>query len=110
MNISEYIASRAKNKARQSPCKYKIAALGFNRRGELVSSATNSLRFSRKGGGVHAEVQVMRNAKQKGIKTILICRVNPNGLILPIEPCEHCAKLAEKLGIKIISVLEVGTL
>ena len=107
MTISEYISDRAVNKALQSPCEQKISALGFNKRGELVSTASNTLRFPRKGGGIHAEVAIMRDAKKKGITTILICRVNPSRGLLPIEPCEHCAKLAKKLNIRIISIMEI---
>jgi pyrimidine deaminase RibD-like protein len=104
MTISENITNRAINKALQSQCAFKISALGFNKRGELVSVATNVSRFSRKGGGIHAEVVIMRQAKRKGIATILICRVNPSGDMLPIEPCENCSKLAKKLGIRIFSI------
>jgi deoxycytidylate deaminase len=107
LTISEFIVDRAINKALQSPCEQRISALGFNRRGELVSTASNTLRFSRKGGGIHAEATIMREAKRKGITTILICRTNASRGLLPIEPCEHCAKLAKKLGIKIVSILEL---
>jgi hypothetical protein len=103
MTMTE-IMQKAAKKAMQSQCRFKISALGFNRKGELVASATNSFRFCRKGGGLHAEAQVMKQAKRKGICTVLICRVNPNGLLLPIEPCENCMRLAEKLGIKIVSI------
>jgi cytidine deaminase len=102
------LVKRAIKKACQSQCKFKISALGFNRKGELVSSAFNISRALRKGGGFHAEQLVMMEAHKKGIKTILICRVNPNGILLPIEPCMKCRKMAEKLGIKIISVTTEG--
>ncbi len=103
--ISLKIKQKAINKALQSCCTFRISALGFNKRGELVFSATNISRFDRKGGSVHAEMQVMKQAKRKGIYTIIICRTNNNGDLLPIEPCENCKKIADKLGIKIISIM-----
>lgn len=104
MTFDENIVEKATHKALQSPCKFKISALGFNRKGELVMSVTNSFRFPRKGGGIHAEARIMEQAKRKGIKTILICRVGLGGELLPIEPCEHCSKIAEKLNIRIVSL------
>jgi hypothetical protein len=38
------------------------------------------------------------------IKTILISRVGHSGILRPISPCKTCQKVADKLGIKIISV------
>jgi cytidine deaminase len=107
--MDRIIIQRAIKKANQSQCRFKISALGFNRKGELVYSAFNVSRdILRHGGGLHAEQKVMMEAKKKGIVIILICRVNPNGILLPIEPCTKCKKMSEKLGIKIISVNTEG--
>jgi hypothetical protein len=99
------ILNRAKKKALQSICKFQIAALGFNKRGECVIIKTNRPRFGGRGGGLHAEILVMNEAKKYGIVRILICRVGKGGEVRPIEPCDNCAKIAAKLGIKINSVL-----
>ena len=40
----------------------------------------------------------------KKINTILIMRIGHGGDILKIEQCEKCKKIADKLGVKIISV------
>jgi hypothetical protein len=101
-STSSAILKIAKNKAEQSICRYKISALGFNNKGELVASTVNSPRFCRKGGGVHAELRLMK--EHKGLKTILICRVGGSGDLLPIDPCVVCAKKAFELGIKIITI------
>lgn len=106
MRITEIIKSRLKKKAQETPCRFKISAFGFNYKGELVAKATNQSRFIRHGGGLHAEAKIMQSAKRKGIKTIIICRIGRQGNLLPIEPCDNCKKLAEKLNIKIISVTE----
>lgn len=92
-------------KAQQSICHFKVSAIGINSKGEIVAKSINRPRFTHKGGGIHAEMALMRVAKRKGIKTIFICRVsNCNGELLPIDPCERCAATAKKLGIKIESI------
>jgi len=98
------ITEIAVKKAKQSRCKYQISALGFNRNGDCVAKATNLSRFMKRGGGVHAEMRVMAQARSKGIVSILLCRVGINGGIKPIDPCETCAKKASELGLKITSV------
>lgn len=95
----------AKKKALQSICRYKISALGFNKKGELIFSSSNKPRFDRKGGGIHAEMEVMLKAGP-GLRTILICRVNRAGDLLPIEPCNICQEKADELNIKIYSIKE----
>jgi cytidine deaminase len=93
-----------RKKALQSSSKFRISAIGLNGKGECVAKAFNKPRFSRKGGGIHAEALIMRSAHQKGVKTIFICRINRSGRFLPIEPCVACRKKAEELGIKIVSI------
>lgn len=101
MTVLEQIAVK---KAKQSLCDYKISALGLNRNGVCVHRATNLSRFGKHGGGIHAEMRVMAQARRKGIRTILICRVGKGGDLRPIDPCEVCARTAKKLGIRIITV------
>ena len=91
-------------KAMQSCSKFRISAIGLNGRGECVDKAFNKPRFLHKGGGIHAEMQIMRSAREKGIKTIFICRINNTGKFLPIQPCETCQRKADELGIRIISI------
>lgn len=91
-------------KAKESISKFRISAFGFNAKGECVAKASNSPRFVRKGGGIHAEMRIMREALRKNIKTIVICRVGRSGNFLQIEPCETCRKKADELGIKILSL------
>ena len=93
----------AQNKAKQSKCRFRIAAIGLNYKDEIVAKATNRIGYcSVKGRGLHAEARLCKIAKRKGIKTIFICRISRTGKLLPIEPCKSCAAQAEKLGIKII--------
>ena len=103
MNLSENIVKRAVKKAIQSDCRYRISAIGLNKKGEVFCSVTNRQRFYYKGGGKHAEMLLMETAG-KGLKTIIICRVGLSNSILPIKPCPMCNAKADELGIKIISV------
>ncbi len=88
-------------KAKQSKCGHRVSAIGLNKNGDVIAKSTNKQRFLQKGGQIHAELQIM---KKPGIKTIYICRINPSGDPLPIDPCPTCKQKAEELDIKIISI------
>jgi hypothetical protein len=97
------IQQLARNKAKQSICRCKIAAIGLNLKGEVVARTTNKPGYkSAPGRGLHAEAQLLRISKKKGIKTIFICRINRTGNFLPIRPCKNCKRYADKLNVKII--------
>ena len=90
--------------------KYKIAAIAFTKKGNFIDIKYNSFReglSNRKGAGLHAERDLIAKYG-KMIDTIYILRVggSHSGNILPIHPCEICAKVANKLGIKIIPLHE----
>lgn len=97
------IIRRAIKKASQSICKHSVSAMGFDKKGRFLGSDFNRPRFSRLHGGLHAERNLM-SQYGSNLKTIIICRVNNTGEILPIDPCANCLKIAKKLGIKITSV------
>jgi len=99
----EDVKERLIKTALRSTCKYRVAAIGLNARGTPISSAYNTSRIQRKGGGFHAEALVMRKSPPS-LKTILICRLGMAGEIRPIHPCPACKRLADKLGIKIRTV------
>ena len=98
--------NRLIKKASQSICKFRVAALGFNSEGVCVASASNRSRFSHKGGGWHAEESLFVIARRKGIVKILICRIGTGSNLRPIDPCERCSKIAEKMGIRIETIME----
>lgn len=97
------ITELAIRKAQKSRCRYKVSAIGFNEKGELIGTAFNSPRLDSVGGGLHAEIALIK--KRRGVKTILIVRTNKSGGILKIEPCKNCKKVCEKLGITIRSIV-----
>lgn len=107
--ISREIISVLKRKAVQSPSKYRISAIAFNKKGNILGACSNS--YSRYGKensnkfmGVHAERRLMERYK-KNIKTIVIMRIGHSGIIRPVDPCRVCKSIADKMGIKIISVM-----
>lgn len=95
--------NRLKKKSADSPCRFRVAAVAFDKRGDVLGYATNKPKFNRKGGGVHAEELVITKYGKK-VASILICRTGKRGAILPIEPCEKCRALADKYNIKIRSI------
>ena len=97
MNSKE-IKSIAINKAKQSFCRYKISAIGLDKHGTIIGTATNRPRIDRKFGGLHAEIVLIRRYKEN-LKTIIICRVSNAGTVLPIVACEKCQKVMEKMNI-----------
>jgi|GEM_PF-1906653 len=106
MSTTENIINQLTAKAHKSDCKYKISAIGFDKKGELVGITNNTHRFIGKGRGLHAEMRLMKHYGNN-LKTIIICRVGRSGLMRPIEPCETCARIAAKLGIKIHTIAEM---
>ena len=98
------IRTRLINKAKQSQCAYKIAAIALSKKKNIIAYSINSFRFSKSNGGIHAERELMQKYGSK-IENIIICRVNKNGTLLPIEPCKTCQKIARKLNIKITAII-----
>jgi len=105
MRVTATLISRLKLKAMQSTCRSRVAALGFNRKGECVASSVNQPFLYRRGGGLHAEEQLFKVARKRGIVKILICRVGGSGVLRPIDACKSCSKTADKLGITISSII-----
>lgn len=102
-----------KAKAIKSPCTYKVSAIAFDKKGDILGTASNSHSRNwnvldkndsgRSNTGEHAEAQLF-DRYGSNIKTILICRVGRSGILRPISPCPTCQKIASKYGAKIISI------
>lgn len=90
-------------KAEQSYCKYRVSAVGLDKKGNVIGTACNRPRFCKYGGSIHAEENLIGRYKGN-LHTIIICRISDNGSVKPIDPCERCQKLAKKYGIKIVSI------
>jgi len=101
--MNALLKKRIKKKAKQSICRYKIGAIAFNKKGEVLGTSSNIQRFNNYGGSIHAEMKLMKQYGTK-IKTIIICRVGNSDCFLPIHPCNVCKKKASELGIVIRSI------
>ena len=108
-NSINILRTRMKKKASQSISRYHICAVAFNYDDEFIAQSMNSVPptgvEASPGAGIHAEAKLMRMYGDK-IKTILIARVGHGGEWRPIKPCNKCQSLANKFGIKIITIEE----
>lgn len=107
------LQERLREKAMNSPCTYKVSAIAFDSKGDILGHATNlhsknwnvldKNEEGRPGTAQHAERRLMQMYKDR-ISTILICRVGNSGELRPIDPCPVCKSVAKKYGIKIVSI------
>lgn len=102
-----HIVSLAIKKAKQSNCRYKVSALGFNRKGDLLGTAINMNRLPRKGCSIHAEIALIKKYGRK-LKTIVICRTNKRGDIRPITPCKTCLAMLNRYDIDIKTIRDIN--
>ena len=99
------IINLAKKKAGQSSCKYKVSAIALNSKGEIIATAVNKHgQHNTHYRGKHAEIECMSKCKSTPT-SMIICRVNPKGELMAIEPCDTCRKMLEKKGIKISTIV-----
>lgn len=99
-------------KAKKSACTYRISAIAFDKKGNVIGHSRNAhsvwnviekIPEGRAGTGIHAERALME--RYRGVvKTIVICRVGHGGKLRHIDPCPTCQKVAEKYGVKIVSI------
>ena len=112
-SISPNLVTLLKEKASHSDCTYKISAVAFDKKGNVLGHMTNKHAewnvvekengIGRAGTARHAERLLMQRYSG-AVKTIVIARVGRKGNLLSIDPCPACAKVAAKYGIKIVSV------
>lgn len=107
MTFSPSLIRTLSKKAEQSPSTYRISGVALTKRGNVLGWASNGYRreYIEPGrySGEHCEMRLIKRYGSK-IKTIIIMRIGSGGNILPIDPCEKCSKVAEKMGIKIYSI------
>ena len=101
------VINRLRNKSAEIIATYKVSAVAYSAKGDVLGYATNNVRDdivpTRRGAGVHAERQLIKKFG-RSIKYIVISRFWHDGTLLPISPCENCQKVADKLGIRIIKL------
>lgn len=94
----------AKKKAQQSTCRYLVSAIGFNSKGDLLGITCNSRRIDKEGYSIHAEIAMLKRFGKK-VRTIVICRVNKTGKLLPIKPCNTCQKRLDSYNINVKTII-----
>lgn len=96
------------SKAVSSQCKYKVSAIAFDKRGNFLGVCSNKPFLSKKGGSIHAEMQLLNRYGSSNIDRVILLRTNLNGSsFLPIKPCDACKRVLDKHGIKVFSITEV---
>lgn len=104
-SLRQDLINRSINKGKKlnKDLSHRVLAIGFNSKNDMIGIKTNSFGLSTaKGSGKHAERELIKRYGRK-ISRIVIIRIGRGGAILPIDPCETCLKVANKLGIKIES-------
>lgn len=109
-NHLKAVTNRLRAKASKASTTYRVTAVAYSSKGDVLGYASNNVRKNlkpvRRGAGVHAERELISRYGNK-IKYIVIARFGGGGDLLPIDPCETCQKVADKLGIKIIVLQDI---
>lgn len=98
----EQIKEQAIEKASQSSCNIRVAAIGLDKRGRIVARCHNKPFLFSDGGSLHAEELMMR--RHPHVKTIIICRIGKDAAVRPIHPCDACQRMADNRGIEIRTI------
>jgi cytidine deaminase len=107
--MSKYeLIRRLVRKAMSSKCTQKVSAAGLDEEGKFVACCFNSPFIHRPGGSTHAEQALISRYRKGGLSTIIICRTNNSGWLLPIDPCPQCRQLAEKYNISLLRVRDIA--
>lgn len=101
---------RLKNKSFNTNATFKVTAVAYSNKGDILGYATNNIRMdivpSHRGAGVHAERELVKKYGKK-IKYIVLARFGGSGDLLPIDPCENCQKILDEFGIKVIKLRDI---
>lgn len=103
--MTEAQIRKMRKKASQSICVYRIVAVAFSRKGNVIATITNKPQKNITSTIGHAEYRLMARYGRK-IYKIRIARFGRSGEIRPISPCKGCLDLAKRLGITIESLME----
>lgn len=100
------VLDRAKKKAAQSSCIYRVCAVGFDKNGKIIAFGVNRPRFDKLSGGKHAEMVVLEKGGPR-IKSMMICRIGATGSLLPIHCCTACQRILNRRNIKVYTAMEL---
>lgn len=106
-NINAEVVSRLAAKAAQSTCRYKVAAVGLDSRGNVLGIFSNRPRFVSwrgsdnyygRNGDWHAEHLCLRRCGPE-LSLIYVTRVK-NGRLLRMDPCKACVDACFRNGVE----------
>lgn len=103
MNV---IVDRLIKKALQSSCEFRVSAVAFDHRGDVLGYAQNMPNLINRKGGHHAEMRLIKRYGRR-IASIILCRVSPKGELRPIHPCRMCARKIAELDIQVATLTGV---
>ena len=103
MTASPELISQGIRKAMKTLCHSKVAVICFDKRGKYLGITVNYQRFSKKGGGVHAEIKALRTFGKR-LRTIVLLRSGHSGILRPIECCPACSKVMSANKIKVVTI------
>lgn len=101
--MNDVIKNKLIKTAGKSPCRFKVSAVAFSKKGNILGWSYCKHGLDKKAGSIHAERELMSIYGSK-ISTIVITRTNNSGDILPIKACDVCQKVADKMGIVIKTI------
>lgn len=87
----------------RSRCRYNIAAAALDARGVVLAIATNTPHLRKTHGDMHAEMRALR-AGGPSTARLLLLRTGKGGALRPVHPCAECARVLQKLNIKVEAV------
>lgn len=107
MTHSPSIIGLLRQKAEHSPSHIRMAGIAFDRKGDILGTASNGFRVSQvkpaRFSGNHVERKLIGRYGNL-ISKIVLMRIGRGGAILPIDPCPKCQKLLNKYGIKVSTI------
>lgn len=93
--------------------RYRVIARALDKKGRVLSTKTNSYTQTHpvqkgyavkagrpQGEYLHAEVASLLAARGANVHTLLIARINKDGVPVPAKPCEICELAIKEYGVK----------
>jgi cytidine deaminase len=101
--VKREITEKVRAKALESGSRFRVAAMGLSKKGNVIACKNNVSRFPRHGGGIHAEENLIKSTGGR-IHTLVLGRVGRSGKFRPINPCSKCRKMINKYNIKLETI------
>jgi hypothetical protein len=93
-----HIEQAIRKAMRTVDCKYHVAAIAYDKRGNFLGITVNKPRFDRPRGNMHAEIQTLIRYGNR-VRVCIILRTNSHGGLLDIHPCKNCTESLRECGV-----------